>query len=104
MSLPDYISIGHAIPPKYSEYPHAIALLPPGVTLEDVGDPGHRFAGIFLVDPDCAGMALNDPAFEHYIATKTPVFVYAARARDLRPFLRRAEAFRRRDVSVEAIP
>ena len=106
MSFPDYVafSVGSTIPLRYEGFPHGLALLPHGITIADVGDPGHRFAGVFLIDPDCAGMALNDSSLDHYIRAKKPIFLFAVRARDLRPFLKRADGFRRRGVTVEAIP
>lgn len=105
MSRPDCVALmwGTAIPPRFTSHPYCIALLPIGLTVDQVGDPDQRVAGIFLVDPDCAGVALNDPAVDEYLKSKTPVFVFATRPRDLRPFLRRGEAFRRRGTTIEVM-
>jgi len=105
MSVPDRIAIvtGDQIPTRFPTHPHILALLPTGVTADQVGTPGHRFCGVFLVDPDCAGIALNDDALDNCFKPKQPVFVHATRARDLRPFLRRAEQFGRHGVVVEML-
>jgi hypothetical protein len=105
VSVPDHIAIiaGAGVIQQFASHPHSLALLPAGVSIEDVGEPGHRFAGVFLIDADCAGIALNDDALDRYIRSRTPVFIHAARARDLRPFLRRREQFRRRGVVVEVL-
>lgn len=105
MSVPDYISVtsGPVVIPRYADHPRAVAILPIGVGIDDVGGPGQRIAGIFLVDPDCAGQALNDTALDAYLRARTPILIFAARARDLRPFLRRAEAFRARGMTIETM-
>ena len=104
MSAPDHIAIVTGqIPTRRPSHPHGLALLPIGVAVADVGGPGQRFVGVFLVDPDCAALAMNDDALDRYIRTKKPVFIHASRARDLRPFMRRAEQFRRRGFSVEVL-
>lgn len=105
MSAPDYIGVvfRRAVPLRYDGFPHGLALLPAGMMLADIGAPSHRTAAVYLVDPDCAGRALNDAAIDAYVRAKTPVLVFAARGRDLRPFLRRAPQFRARGYTVEAI-
>lgn len=104
MSRPDAIALCWGkLPPRFSGYPHSIVLLPMGVTLEQVGGPDRHTAGIFLIDPDCAELALNDAALDAYISARVPVFLFASRPRDLRPFLRRADAFRRRGITIEVV-
>lgn len=105
MSLPDRIAVvtGDQIPTRFPTHPHSLALLPVGVSIDEVGAPGQQFCGVFLVDPDCAGIALNDSALDGYIKAKRPIFIHAARARDLRPFFRRAEQFGRRGVVLEVL-
>lgn len=105
MSVPDHIAIitGDKIPTRFPTHPHSLALLPVGVSVDEVGAPGQQFCGVFLVDPDCAGIALNDDALDGYIKARRPVFIHATRPRDLRPFLRRVEQFRRCGVVVEVL-
>lgn len=105
MSAPDayLISSSDAMPPRFPDYPHCLALLPAGLSVEQVGNPGQQVAGIFLIDPDCAAVAMNDSSLDRYITAKTPVFLYATRAKDLRPFFRRSDAFKRRGARLEVV-
>ena len=105
MSIPDayLISSGVKMPPRFPDHPYNIALLPTGMSLDQVGDPGAQVAGIFLIDPDCAAVAMNDSALNRYITAKTPVFFCATRAKDLRPFLRRSDAFKQRGARLEVV-
>ncbi len=57
----------------------------------------------FLVEPGCARDALNDPALDGYLRVNLPVLIYARRACDLRPFLRRANSFLSLGYAVEVL-
>ncbi len=105
MSAPDgyLISSGAAMPPRFPNYPHCLALLPAGLSVDQVGDPGQQVAGIFLIDAGCAAGAMNDSSLDRYVTAKTPVFLFATRAKDLRPFLRRSDAFKRRGALLEVV-
>jgi hypothetical protein len=106
LSLPDYILLARDgnIPPRFPDFPHAVALLPSGIGVDQLGTEAARSCCCFLVDPDCAHVALNDPALSAYLVERLPVIVSAQRRRDLKPFLRRADAFRARGYSVEVMP
>jgi hypothetical protein len=105
MSFPDYAILcrGSDVPPRIDGFPHRLALLPVGLGMDDLGGVGCRPSGAFLIEPDCAHEALSDPAFDTYLRAKVPVLVYGRRARDLRPMLRRTEAFRARSYAVEVL-
>jgi hypothetical protein len=105
VSLPDYVMLcrGGDVPPRIDGFPHRLALLPAGVGVDDLGEAGCRQSGVFLIEPDCAHEALSDPAFDAYLRAKVPVLLYGRRARDLRPMLRRIEAFRARGYSAEVL-
>ena len=82
MSLPDYLLLCRRadLPPKFSGFPHSVALLPDGFNVEDLGKPENRQSGAFLVEPGCAHQTLSDPALNAYLMARTPVIV-CARAR-----------------------
>lgn len=105
MSLPDCLLFIPAdrMPPQIDGFPHRLALLPVGTTIANLGGPDRHASAIFLVEPDCARDALNDPAFDGYLQHKVAVLVYARRAGDLRPFLKRADAFRRGGYAGEVV-
>jgi hypothetical protein len=105
MSLPDYMVLcrGGDVPPRIDGFSHRLALLPAGVAIGNLGGAECRQSGVFLIEPDCAHEALSDPAFDAYLRAKVPVLLYARRARDLRPMLRRAEAFRARGYAAEVL-
>jgi hypothetical protein len=101
VSFPDYVMLcrrGDALP-QVDGFPHRLVLLPNGTSLADLGQQ----SGVFLIEPDCAHEALSDPAFDVYLRAKVPVLLYGRRARDLRPMLRRTEAFRSRGYAVEVL-
>lgn len=106
MSLPDYILLARDgdIPPRFPDFPHAIALLPAGISVDHLGTESARRCCCFLVDHDCAHVALSDPALAEYLAQRLPVILYAQRRRDLKPFLRRSDAFKARGYSVAVMP
>jgi hypothetical protein len=101
MSAPDYLFLvpRAGVLPQMDGFPHRLALLPNGASL---GALGWQSAA-FLIEPDCAREALNDPALEGYLTAKVPVLFFARRARDLRPVLRRTEALRARGYLVEVL-
>ena len=103
--LPDYVVLADPslLPLPVAGFPHRIALLPGETTLEMVlAERG--FIATFLVEPDCSDEALNSRALTEYLDRRIAVLVYARRACDLRPFLRRAERFQARGYSVVALP
>jgi hypothetical protein len=91
------------MPPRIDGFQHRLALLPAGIGLGGLGEIRSRQSGVFLIEPACAHEALSDPAFDTYLKAKVPVLLYGRRARDLRPILRRTEAFRARGYSVEVL-
>jgi hypothetical protein len=84
-------------------FDHRLALLPVGMHLNDIYSAS-TVSGMFLIDPDCGNQVLNDPAFGTYLKERMPVLLCATRARDLRPFLRRADSFRQRGFVLELVP
>ncbi len=104
MSLPDYLVLAPdgALPPGIDGFPHRIVLLPSGTDAAKLSAVHH--SGAFLIEPECAREALNDNALDLYIQKRMAVWFYARRARDLRPILRRAEAFRARGYALEVLP
>ena len=103
MSDPDCLLFipAERMPPRIDGFPHRLLLLPGGTTVANLGAPDRHASAIWLLEPDCAREALNDPAFNSYLQHKVAVLVYARRGRDLRPFLKRADAFRRRGYAAE---
>jgi hypothetical protein len=104
--LPDHIILcaGANVPLRLGDWPHRLALLSPGIAAADLGEVGCWMVGMILIDPDCAHAALNDRAFGEYLTARLPILFYAQRARDLRPIMRRGEAFRARGYVVEMLP
>ncbi len=102
MALFDFLAITPTGQPyRVDGFPFALALVPAGATIPGIS--ADITAG-FMIEPDCAMQALNDPAFGQYLRLGVAIAIYARRARDLRPFLRRREAFRRRSYAIEVLP
>ncbi len=94
--LPDYLYLSKdLVPPQFRGFPHRLALLPAGVTLETIGSAPH-VAAAFLIDVDCGFDLLNGAALAGYLAERVPVLLHAERRRDLKPFRRRAAVFKAR--------
>ncbi len=99
MSLPDYMVISRdPAPPNIDGFSHSLILRPIDPATARQG----QSAG-FMIEPDCGRDALNDPALDGYLKASMPVLIFARRARDLRPFLRRADSFRDRGYAVEVV-
>lgn len=81
------------------DFPHRLALLPGSVTLENLG----LLQAAFLIDPDCGIDTLNGSAFATQLAAQAAITLHAAKARDLRPFLRRKAAFAARGYRLEML-
>jgi hypothetical protein len=82
--------------PQFIEFPHRLVLRPKGIRAA-----GNDVSAAFLVDPDCGLDVLNSAALAEYLKRRIPVLIQAQRARDLRPFLRRQDSFRRRGYLIE---
>ena len=105
MLLPDCIAIApvsHDAEMRWPEFPYRLLILPDGITASALFDRP-RTVAVFLVDPDNAVEVLNDPALACYLERRIPIVVNAARAADLRPFLRREAMFRARGYAVEVV-
>jgi hypothetical protein len=89
-------------PPRPRGFDHRLALVPIGMHVNDIYLTP-TVSAIFLVDQVCASQVLNDLAFVEYLSRRMPVLLCASRARDLRPFLRRADAFRMRGFVLEVL-
>jgi hypothetical protein len=99
MSIPDYIVISrNETHVRFDGFQHRLVLRP----ISDAGRSGQ--SGAFLIEPGCAPVTLNDPALDAYLKAKIPVLLFARKARDLRPFLRRSESFVQRGFRIEAMP
>lgn len=100
---PDYMASFPAdMPQSWPGFQHGLALVPAGRTLDELRATPRLWA-TFLIEPDSADEVLNGQALPAYLAVGVPVLMHARRARDLRPFLRRAEALARRGYRVEAL-
>jgi hypothetical protein len=106
MSLPDAILlfVGADVPMRIPSHPHRAVLLPDGITATELGTAGHRTSALFLIDADCAHVTMSDLSFEQYLKSRTPILLCAQRARDLRAFFRRVDAFQKRGYALEMMP
>ncbi|MBV8095011.1 MAG: hypothetical protein JO110_17640 [Acetobacteraceae bacterium] len=102
--LPDYVVLADPslLPLPVGGFPHRIALLPGETTLEMVRAE-RGFIATFLVEPDCSDEALNSRALTEYLDRRIAVLVYARRARELRPFLRREDRFKARGYTLTVL-
>lgn len=101
--LPDFVAISYPpCLPRWPGFPHRLALLPAGHTFDELLATPRSWA-TFLIEPDSAGEVLNGAALNAYLGACVPIVLQARRARDLRPFLRRVEAFRRRGYEAEML-
>jgi hypothetical protein len=82
--------------PQFIEFPHRLVLRPEGVSAA-----AGPVSATFLVDRNCGNDVLNGYALTEYLKQRVPVLIQAQRPRDLRPFLRRQDSFRRRGYLVE---
>ena len=104
MTDPAYICLAKPqIPPRFRDYPHRLALLPGGMTLEKLGSAPH-VCGCFLIDTGCGSATLNEPALAGYLTARVPILLHAQRPKDLRPFLKRAAVFRARGFELVLLP
>lgn len=95
--LPDYaILYNPAVPLRFSGYRHRLMLRPDGVAFSEA-----PVSAAFLIDADCGFDVLNSPGLAVYIKQRVLILIQAQRAKDLRPFLRRSESFRRRGFVIE---
>ena len=102
---PEYMLVapnGVDLPLRFPGFPYRLALVPNEYSIA-VLRVSPRCWAMFLIEPDCAAEVLYGSALGDYLARGVPVVLHARRARDLRPFLRRAEAFKRRGFSVEVM-
>ena len=96
--FPDLVAImpdPTRVPVRWRGFPHSIVLLPDGQTLDALRATPRAWA-TFLIEPDCAGEALNGLALPEYLKARVPILMHARRARDLRPIMRRSDSFRQR--------
>ena len=101
--FPDYVLFrDRDIPPRFSTHPHRLALLPDGLTLEQLGTVAHVSA-CYLVDADCSHDTLNEGAFAGYVKHRVPILIHCQFARDLRPFKKRAASFAARGYSMVVV-
>ncbi len=103
--FPDYIALvpdPANMPAIWPGFPHRLALLPDGRTLDELRAAPCLW-GIFLMEPGSMGDVLNGTALPGYLKARAPVVIHARRARDLRPFLRRADALARRGYTMEVL-
>ncbi len=104
-NYPEYMFLapnGADLPLRFPGFPYRLALVPNEYSLA-VLRASPRCWAMFLIEPSCAAEVLNGVALGEYLTGGVPVVLHARRARDLRPFLRRAGAFKRRGYSAQVM-